>query len=150
MYPTITSGCALNPLRFCPDDPLPRWQMAMFVIRAIYGGDSFTYSTNPYFNDVPRFDQYGNPVMYFPHVQRMYELGITTGCATPGAYCPFDSTLNYMAAVFTVRAAQYKAGNPLYIDPSVSRPDTFADIVLRVVRRCALVLRHLPLCAKDS
>lgn len=97
----------------------------MFVIRAIYGGDSFPYSTNPYFNDVPRFDQYGNPVLYFPHVQRMYELGITTGCATPGAFCPFDSTLNYMAAVFTVRAAQYKAGNPLYIDPSVSRPDNY-------------------------
>lgn len=30
----ITSGCALNPLRYCPHDPVNRAQMAGFLVRA--------------------------------------------------------------------------------------------------------------------
>jgi hypothetical protein len=31
----ITSGCATGPLRYCPDDPLTRGQMAIFLSRAL-------------------------------------------------------------------------------------------------------------------
>lgn len=31
----ITNGCAVDPLRFCPDDPVNRGQMAAFLVRAL-------------------------------------------------------------------------------------------------------------------
>lgn len=29
----ITSGCGTNPLRYCPNDPVTRWQMAVFLVQ---------------------------------------------------------------------------------------------------------------------
>lgn len=29
----ITGGCGTNPLRYCPDDPVTRWQMAIFLVQ---------------------------------------------------------------------------------------------------------------------
>ena len=46
----ITSGCGSN--GFCPNDNVTRDEMAIFIVRAIYGSDNFTYTTTPYFNDV--------------------------------------------------------------------------------------------------
>jgi Putative binding domain, N-terminal len=54
MWPRhITSGCALLPLRYCPDDLATRGQMAVFMIRSVVGGDDFTYSATPRFQDAP-------------------------------------------------------------------------------------------------
>ena len=33
-HASITTGCALNPLRYCPHDPVNRAQMAAFLARA--------------------------------------------------------------------------------------------------------------------
>jgi hypothetical protein len=30
----VTGGCASNPSRYCPDDPVTRGQMAVFLVRA--------------------------------------------------------------------------------------------------------------------
>jgi hypothetical protein len=104
----------------------------VFIIRAIYGSDSFSYSPTPYFTDVPRYDQQGNEIFYFKHVQKMKELGITSGC-TATEFCPSSPPTpndggvarNYAAAVFAIRAAQRKAGNPLFFHESAALDTTF-------------------------
>jgi sugar lactone lactonase YvrE len=80
----ITAGCSLSPLEYCPDSDTSRGEMAVFLITAIEHGNSFTYTTTPYFTDVPP----SNP--YFKFIQKLKDLGITGGC-TATTYCPDDS-----------------------------------------------------------
>jgi len=89
----ITSGCGGTD--FCPDDPVTRGEMAVFIIVARYGTIPFTYPSTPYFADVPSSSS------FFPFVQKMAQLGITAGCA-PGMYCPNDSLTRGQMAVFIV------------------------------------------------
>ena len=46
----VTLGCTAT--QYCPTDPVSRGQLAAFIIRSLYG-DNFTYTTTPYFTDVP-------------------------------------------------------------------------------------------------
>jgi len=93
----ITDGCASAPLRFCPDANITRGQMAVFVVRAIMGGDNFSYSTTPYFTDAPAGHQ------FFKWIQKMWELGITNGCGA-ATYCPDSPVTRGQMAVFIIRA----------------------------------------------
>jgi hypothetical protein len=93
----ITDGCSSTPLKFCPDDNITRGQMAVFIVRSIMGGDGFTYSSTPYFNDTPP------TYPFFKWIQKMWELGITNGCG-PSAYCPNDPVTRGQMAVFIIRA----------------------------------------------
>jgi hypothetical protein len=92
----ITSGCLIAPARFCPANQVTRAQMAVFIIRSMFG-NTFTYTTTPYFTDVPSSD------VFFPYVQKMRDLGITAGCRAT-AFCPDDPVTRMAAAVFLVRA----------------------------------------------
>ncbi|MCZ2078504.1 MAG: S-layer homology domain-containing protein, partial [Bryobacterales bacterium] len=80
----ITNGCSATTL-YCPDEPVTRGQMAAFMIRARFGitvGQTFPYpSAIAAFQDVPASSG------FFPYVQKMKQLGITSGC-TATAYCP--------------------------------------------------------------
>ncbi len=89
----ITSGCSTT--LFCPDDPVTRGEMAVFVIQSRYGTVPFTYPSTPYFSDVPA----SSP--YFPFVQKLAQAGITGGCGG-GLYCPNDSLTRGQMAVFVV------------------------------------------------
>ena len=53
------------------DNPVTRGQMAAFIIRAKYG-ETFSYTTTPYYSDVP--PTHG----FFKYVQKMKDVGITT------------------------------------------------------------------------
>ena len=93
----ITSGC--GPTTYCPGDAVTRGQMAVFIIRARLGitaEDSFTFPATPYFSDVPSSDP------YFGFIQKMKDLGITTGCSAM-TYCPGDATTRGQMAVFITR-----------------------------------------------
>ncbi len=106
----ITTGCGNG--NYCPDDYVTREQMAAFLIRALYG-QSYTCTggvagasancstTTPYFGDVPSVpsDQ------FFPYIQKLYELGITTGCGN-GEYCPSEYVTRDQMAAFLFRAFQ--------------------------------------------
>lgn len=96
----VTSGCTSS--GFCPEDPVTRGQMAVFVSRAIEGGDTFHYTPEPYFSDVPP----QHP--YFRYIQRMRDLGVTTGC-TATQYCPDAPVTRGQMAVFLIRA---RLGDP--------------------------------------
>jgi hypothetical protein len=91
----ITSGCGGT--TYCPTDKITRGQMAVFMVRSILGGDTFTYNTTPYFTDVP-----GNNT-YFQWVQMMKDLQITTGCGGT-KYCGDDPVTRGQMAVFIIRA----------------------------------------------
>lgn len=88
----ITTGCQQTPVRlYCPTEQIPRWQMAIFMVRArlaLHGAD-FSTATEPYFADVPTNVE-GSGVPY-PFIQRAYEEHITNGCggtAPTVYYCP--------------------------------------------------------------
>ncbi len=89
----ITNGCSAN--LYCPNDPVTRGEMAVFVIVARYGTTPYTYPSTPYFSDVAP----SSP--FFPFIQKMAQTGITSGCGG-GMYCP-NTTLNRgQMAVFIV------------------------------------------------
>jgi Subtilase family len=95
----ITGGCSVDPPLYCPESPVTRRQMAVFVIRGIGEFDPPSPST-PTFTDVLPTDPYG-----YPFVERMWALKITGGCSTsPLMYCPEQNVTRRQMAIFLVRA----------------------------------------------
>ena len=94
----ITSGCTAT--TFCPNDMVPRWAAAVLIVRGklkSLAGDAFTYPSTPSFEDVAPSSS------TFPYIQKLFELGITSGC-TATTFCPDDLITRQQAAVFIVRA----------------------------------------------
>jgi hypothetical protein len=91
----ITSGCTQT--NYCPGTTTLRSQMAVFIIRAMLGGDTFPFPDTPYFADVPA----SHP--HFRWVQKFREFGITTG-VTPTEYQPDGPVTRGQMAVFLIRA----------------------------------------------
>lgn len=91
----ITNGCGSND--FCPNENVTRDQMAIFIVRAIYGNDNFTYTTTPYFTDVT------SATFGFKWIQKLKDLGITGGC-TATTYCPGEVVTRDQMAIFIIRA----------------------------------------------
>jgi streptogramin lyase len=94
----ITIGCASGV--YCPSQNVTREQMAAFIIRALYG-ETFIYTTTPYFTDVPSTNY------YFKYIQKMKDLNITV---TSGSYSAHDYVTRDQMAAFLVRATQAAAG----------------------------------------
>ena len=109
----ITGGCQASPPLYCPNDNVTRAQMAIFMVRAVMGGDSFTYSSTPYFNDVP------STAFGFPWIQKMFELGITAGCGA-GNYCPNDAVTRGQMGVFVIRARLGAPADSTFTFPSAA------------------------------
>ena len=109
----ITKGCSTNPLKYCPEDSVTRGQMAAFIIRAKYG-ETFSYTTTPYFTDVP------STHTFFKYVQKLRDDGITVVSGTYGV--DIYVTRGQMAA-FIIRA---KYGENF----SYSQTPYFSDVPL--------------------
>jgi hypothetical protein len=74
--------------------------MAAFIIRTrlrVRFDQTFTFLTNQFFTDVTTSD------LFFSYVQKMKELGITSGC-TATEYCGGGFTTRGQMAVFVIRA----------------------------------------------
>jgi len=94
----ITNGCGPGPA-YCPNDPVTRAQMAKFLLITKCGGGytPATPASSP-FSDVPL----SNTLL--PYIKKLYDLGITLGCATaPLRYCPNDPVTRGTMAVFIYR-----------------------------------------------
>jgi hypothetical protein len=133
----ITTGCTLDPQMYCPEfypysfSPyyLTRGQAAVLIIRSLYSGlsgnpENFTAPTTPYFQDVqPGHGQ-------FVYIQKLKELGITSGC-TATDFCP-DRGVSYgELTVFVYRARQKKLAGYEYatVWPPASCSDSaFNDV----------------------
>ncbi len=109
----VTAGCGNND--FCPGETLTRADMAIFIVRAIFGSDNFSYNPTPIFNDVGVND-FG-----FAWIQELSQLGITGGCGN-NDFCPNDVVTRDQMAVFLVRGRLGSTtvftypGNPYFSD----------------------------------
>ena len=89
----ISSGCAKDPPRYCPDDGVTRGQMAVFLANALGlpdGPDAFT-------------DDDGSP--YEKAINAIAAAGITSGCdAKQKLYCPAQGVSRGQMAAFLHKA----------------------------------------------
>lgn len=94
----ITLGCTPDHLLYCPTSPVPREQMAAFIMRGLGEFNPPTPGSQR-FGDVPPANQFYN------FIDRIAVLNITLGC-TPDhlLYCPNDSVTRAQMASFLVRA----------------------------------------------
>jgi hypothetical protein len=115
----VTSGCSTSPLLYCPLSIVTRDQMAIFLLRAKYGGDYFppAVGASTGFLDVP------TTYWAAAWIKQLVAEGITTGCGS-GNYCPGSPVTRDQMAVFLLRA-KYGAG---YSPPSVGASTGFADV----------------------
>ena len=105
----ITTGCGANPLTYCPENPVTRAAMAVFILRAIEGPTYVPPAAHHYFSDLPVT---GKEWME-PWVDEFYDRGITTGCGMdPLRYCPENPVTRAAMAVFLLRAMEGAAYAP--------------------------------------
>jgi hypothetical protein len=90
-------GLPCSQTQYCQDSAVTRGIMSVLIIRSRFGVSIPTsYPTTPYFTDVPAIHP------YFPWIQKMKQLGITSGC-TPTTYCPDVPVTRGQMAVFIMR-----------------------------------------------
>jgi len=92
----ITSGCGSG--NFCPDSPVTRAQMAVFLLRAKYGA---SYSP-PGVGADTGYGDVATGHWAAAWIKRLAAEGITEGCGN-GNYCPDASVSRAQMAVFLVR-----------------------------------------------
>ncbi|HXU39665.1 MAG TPA: S-layer homology domain-containing protein [Blastocatellia bacterium] len=91
----VTVGCGNG--NYCPNDLVPREQMAAFIMRA-KGEFNPPTPASQRFNDVPPDN------VFYNFIDRLAELGITVGCqAAPPLYCPSDPVKRDQMAAFIIR-----------------------------------------------
>lgn len=120
----ITSGCATNPLRYCPTDLVTRKQMAVFMLRAMLG--SF-HSPPTILPAQSSFEDVKSQTSFWASwIEEFFQTGITSGCATsPLRYCPEQAVLRYQMAIFLLRALEGASYQPPPLPPGGSR---FGDV----------------------
>jgi len=115
----ITTGCAANPLRYCPENPVTRAAMAVFILRAEHGASYAPPAASHFFSDLP----VAGKEWMEPWVDQYYREGLTTGCGTePLRYCPENPVTRAAMAVFLLRALEGAS----YVPPAASH--YFADL----------------------
>ena len=90
----VLAGTGCGPGLFCPGDPIPRWLMAVWLVRVVDGQD-------PEPVGVSRFADVDASHWWAAYVERLAELGITVGCTSePAQYCPDDPVTRAQMATF--------------------------------------------------
>lgn len=107
---------------YLPSSPVTRNEMAAFLVRArqVKAGQStsdFTYTTTPYFTDVPPTDT------YFTYVQNLRDNGITTSTGTysPGEIVSRDQMAAFIARAFLANNVLPVTVNGALCDPTISQ-----------------------------
>ena len=93
----ITTGCATRPqLRYCPNQPVTRAQMATFLTRAL----KLDTPTDPV-----EFADVNTNSVHAAAIAAIHKAGITAGCATtPLRFCPNQPVTRAEMATFLTRA----------------------------------------------
>ncbi|MFZ5820637.1 MAG: choice-of-anchor Q domain-containing protein [Chloroflexota bacterium] len=112
----ITGGCSSSPFNYCPTQKINRGQMAVFLLKGMYGKDYVPGdATGTVFNDVPADH------MFARFIEQLYAEGITGGCGG-GNYCPNNLVTRQEMAVFLL-VAKHGTG---YTPPAAT--GVFADV----------------------
>jgi hypothetical protein len=92
----ITAGCDTG--KFCPQQPVQRDQMAVFLLKTEHGHDFVPPGCTGVFADVDCPSQFAN------WIEQLYTEQITGGCLTnPLRYCPGNANSRGEMAVFLVK-----------------------------------------------
>jgi hypothetical protein len=102
----ITAGCGTNPLRFCPNDPVTRQQMAVFIEVGLGHPKEVNCTIPTRFADVPCESN------YWGWIERLAKDEITAGCGG-GNFCPtLQVTRDQMAVFLTTGWHFFAAAGP--------------------------------------
>ncbi len=121
LHSGITAGCTGT--TYCPDQNVPRSQMAIFIAKGIAGGGgnvpaSGTVGSSPYnctaggtslFSDVSPTD------IFCKHVHYIAAKNVTAGCSA-SKYCPSDDVSRLEMASFIAKAVVAPNGGPAIPD----------------------------------
>ena len=107
----VTRGCAADPLRFCPDEPVTRGQMAALLARAFELADA----------PPAGFDDTGGH-HFASEIDKLAAAGITRGCAAdPLRYCPDEPVTRGQMATFIARALGLESEPAVRSDQKILR-----------------------------
>jgi hypothetical protein len=96
---SITGGCGGG--NYCPEDPVRRDQMAVFLLKAFEGSGYTPPACAGLFTDVACTP---TPAFAVDWIEELYNRAVTGGCvASPLQYCPLSSVLRGQMAVFLVK-----------------------------------------------
>jgi hypothetical protein len=131
----ITGGCATDPhLIYCPDAPVTRAEMAIFILRSEHGG-AYTPppATGMVFTDVP-LGSFADA-----WIEQLATEGITGGCTLDGTqYCPDKPITRAEMAIFLLRGEHGSAYTPppamgtVFVDVTLG---SFADAWIEQLAR---------------
>ena len=82
---------------FCPGEAIDRKTMAVWTVRVLTGGDPSPIAQS-------RFIDIDPSTLHAPFIEKMAELGITTGCGEGTEFCPERSVTRAQMAVLLSRA----------------------------------------------
>ena len=127
----VTAGCGVDPLRYCPANPVAREQMAVFLLKADEGGGYAPPAATGMFSDVDP----GSP--FAPWVEELARRGITAGCGV-GMFCPSAPVSREQMAVFllkTLEGSGFIPPDPTGVFEDVDLGSPFAPWIEELVRR---------------
>ena len=101
----IVDGTECGPDLLCPRQPIKRWMMAVWLVRALDGADPAPVT-------VSRFADAGADRWWTPYVERLAELEVTQGCGSGARFCPYDRVTRGQMASFLTRAFDLRSGLP--------------------------------------
>ncbi len=90
----------------CPGLAIERWVVALWLVRVLDGDDPEPLGFN-------RFEDVHPGLQWAAHVERLAELGITTGCSRdPARFCPQRSVTRVQMASLLARAFNLQSDTP--------------------------------------
>lgn len=119
----VTQGCG-DGTNFCPNDPVTRAQMAVFLTRAF----NLPGGPDPGFSDV------GQSHWASDQIAALAASDITLGCGDGSGFCPGDPTTRAQMATFLNRAISYSHSEEELIDEedSTDQGSSSEEIVVPV------------------
>ena len=94
----VLEGTECGERRICPDEPLLRWVMAVWITRILDQAPESSDSRT-------RFADVDPDAWWVSYVERLADLEVTVGCKTdPLRYCPDTAVMRAQMATFLVRA----------------------------------------------
>jgi len=88
---------------FCPSEPIDRKTLAVWVVRVLDGQDPEPVTTS-------RFDDVDPAGFHARFIERLAELGVTSGCGDGSGFCPDRGVSRAEMAVFLSRAYDLPEG----------------------------------------
>ena len=102
----VLAGMECGEGLICPEEPLKRWEMAVWLVRVLDGAD-------PDPIDESRFVDVDAEPWWAPFVDRLFALEVTEGCRIePARFCPDRNANRAQMATFLKRAFDLEEADP--------------------------------------